>query len=342
MPVEVRGTKDISFFRSPSGDLIVAEQSGDSPGLAVSSHGGPFVELLTTGRDKSSERHFGSFEVPTTGVTRYFERIGDRAYFNGELLERVPVLDAPASINVVPLPIQRTIEYLVRTDEGLYVCVTSDHFHYTYETFRAFVGTELDNLVEVAVRDVQRFHDGGSTYVYTEAGMLSMPVDTAVDTDSKDPHDQPGFAGAPFTRLNTVEYTVTETEGGACVTHGISHAQPTWMVTEFGRLPDGTLIYVRGSKQDQLWVHEFYLGHSGQLVEVPIDSDGRDPETHRYAYVTARGTLTTSGPDYELTWKGLPVTRLSPMMARYVLTESQATVSIVPGASIGGPGLSTH
>ena len=80
-------------------------------------------------------------------------------------------------IPLVSLPIEiRQSEYFFRTKNGDFIIYVDSSKFYSYESFRLFIG-KLGEMRELKVTNVERFRDGGTTYIYLEDGsVLFVPV----------------------------------------------------------------------------------------------------------------------------------------------------------------------
>ncbi len=96
----------------------------------------------------------------------------------------------------VPLPEVRVPEYLFLHPDGRVFYVDATKYGYAYDRFRCFVGPR-GALARVAITDVWRFKDGGSTFVFTDAGILFNPS-TFGDGDKRSYWLPPGTDVTPF------------------------------------------------------------------------------------------------------------------------------------------------
>jgi hypothetical protein len=83
--------------------------------------------------------------------------------------------DVPDEINAIPLPTIREAEYLFKLRGGLYIYVSHDKYNFSYESFKLFLGKPTQ-MKEIPVLDVQRYRDGGTTYIKTDKGILYSPT----------------------------------------------------------------------------------------------------------------------------------------------------------------------
>lgn len=69
----------------------------------------------------------------------------------------------------------RGVECAFEDNKGNVFVVSCVKNNYRYETLRLFTGTSLDDLREIALTNVDRFRDGGTTYYRTAEGTLFNP-----------------------------------------------------------------------------------------------------------------------------------------------------------------------
>ena len=79
-----------------------------------------------------------------------------------------------AKITYKELPEAPQVEYFASLEDGRFVCVTSPRYNYSYEGFRVFLGKPGD-MKELEVKQVDRYSDGGTTYISTDRGRLFFP-----------------------------------------------------------------------------------------------------------------------------------------------------------------------
>lgn len=77
-----------------------------------------------------------------------------------------------------PLPEVRQPEYLYRRPDGVIIFADNVKHGYTYERMRLFMGVP-GKLVEVPILKLERYRDGGTTFIKTDLGILFSPTPVA-------------------------------------------------------------------------------------------------------------------------------------------------------------------
>lgn len=91
-----------------------------------------------------------------------------------------------------PLPSVRLPKYLAALPDGRYFYVDTPKYSRPLDDeLHAYLGTQ-NNMRQVSVMNVESYRDGGTTYVYTDAGTLFSPV--SLDPTATAP--QPTFTDA--------------------------------------------------------------------------------------------------------------------------------------------------
>lgn len=90
-----------------------------------------------------------------------------------EALEAVSA-DMLASANFFALPVKDEPQYLAKLPDGRSLLVTAPAPEFSYD-FRVFLGS-AGNMAEVEVNSVDRFRDGGTTDIYTAAGLFHFSI----------------------------------------------------------------------------------------------------------------------------------------------------------------------
>ena len=122
----------------------------------------------------------------------------------------------PEMVTVVPLPSNQKVEYLCQPNDGTYVCITASQYNYEYDSFRLFVG-DGSQMREIPVNSVERFRDGGTTFVYTDEGTSWTPAPPH-PFGQGGPQSNPTWKGTGLNRLSPNEYEVVQTDEGVVTT----------------------------------------------------------------------------------------------------------------------------
>lgn len=221
-------TENQTVFVAPNGSAFAYLSDiplGDGR-LAYSPDGETFYALAGGGFSGSSEEHDISFENPHSGISAKLHRKGDTITCGMEVFKAANVPFDTSKI--VPLPTVRRVEYLCQAEDGTFYYVGADKYNYSYESFRLYVGDGKE-MREVAIEGVQRFKDGGTTFIVTDEGTFFSP--TAFDKelqmqwgdgevlrqqfDAKHGGDE---CDAPIqtvlTQLDAKDFDIVEDEGG--------------------------------------------------------------------------------------------------------------------------------
>jgi hypothetical protein len=106
------------------------------------------------------------------------------------------------------LPTVRVCEYLFQNSTGKsLVYVSADKYKYSYESFKLFVGSAGVTMNQIHVKNVERYRDGGTTYVYTEKGVLFSPTPYHSGKDAT-------WNGEKVVLLDPKDYDIAETNEG--------------------------------------------------------------------------------------------------------------------------------
>lgn len=155
------------LFVAANGSAIVYYATSVSNGhvhcdIAISPDGELFYEL-TRGSSSSSRDHFEA--------TLQDDRNDDTVTVDGVQYYKQ---ETPRSFKFVALPEVRVTSYLFALPDGNVIYVSHDHHHFAYETMRFYMGP-WDNLQRIRVHDVDRYRDGGTTNIFTAAGVMHSP-----------------------------------------------------------------------------------------------------------------------------------------------------------------------
>ncbi len=93
----------------------------------------------------------------------------------------------------------RVPEYIFKGDNGTIIYLDAEKYNYSYDSFRMFSG-KPGAMKEIKVKSVDRFRDGGTTYIKTEDGS-TLYSPTAFNKD-----ESPTWNGAKIERLGKKEF----------------------------------------------------------------------------------------------------------------------------------------
>jgi hypothetical protein len=79
-------------------------------------------------------------------------------------------------IGFIGIPEVRALESVFRKQNGNLLVVSCNRSDYSYDALRIFTGPNMNDLREIPVVNVERMRDGGSTFFYTERGILYSPA----------------------------------------------------------------------------------------------------------------------------------------------------------------------
>ena len=161
-------------FVAQTGEMIVyltdmPLQDGD---VLISSDGKTFYALVVKGFGGNTEEHRVSFQDPHHDVGGKLQKDGDSITFDGKTFT-CQEMDFGSS-EVIPLPNTRRVEYVYRLGDGRIVLVTASEHHFSYESFRLYIGNGV-NMREIPVQRVERYRDGGTTFIHTREGVFFSP-----------------------------------------------------------------------------------------------------------------------------------------------------------------------
>lgn len=94
---------------------------------------------------------------------------------------------------IVGLPDGMYVEYCGKLFDGRSFCIYRPEGDWSYEDFRLLLGSET-RMTPVAIQNVTRYRDGGTTEIKTEIGEFHFP------TPFK-PEEKPTFCGDPVTLM---------------------------------------------------------------------------------------------------------------------------------------------
>jgi hypothetical protein len=184
--------------------------------LAAGGFGGSSVNHTVTCLDPEANDH------PMT-----FTRVGDTLWWGGNAFER---MENPGEIrpSILSLPRTRKPEYLFAEEHGAFlIYVSADKYNYSYESFRLFIGHPGETaLRKLAIRQVRRMRDGGTTYIHTEEGSLYSP--SKLGHVDKTPTWK-GRADHKLVERDPSQFVITETDHGVRIGgagRGKSEVQP--------------------------------------------------------------------------------------------------------------------
>ncbi len=193
-----------AFFRStvsPGAVVFIDEERVNEGDLLLSVDGMTFHTVVFKGYSRSANNLLAIDTLdPITGERGTITRIGDRLKWTWNDVKSPP---APASRKpkprlkrgslsfsktgdssfegiIVPIPDERTSEYLFQADDGSIFYVDASKYQYSYESFRLFRGNlGGDPLRHVPITRVERYRDGGTTRMHTPEGVLFSPQQTS-------------------------------------------------------------------------------------------------------------------------------------------------------------------
>ncbi|MFI5240687.1 MAG: hypothetical protein ACHQUB_03185 [Candidatus Saccharimonadia bacterium] len=205
------------LFRADDGSAIVFFTKKDvghlrTREITISPDGAHFYELQRGSGTYSGDSMEVSYTDRRNAIDYVILRDRDLVSVNGKWYNQMPT---PEGIDFIPLfSTIRVPEYLFALPDGEIIYVSADMHHYTYKTFRFFIGPPA-SLREVPVLRVDRYRDGGTTYVRTEEGTLFSPTRYARE----------GHAA---------KAAWTPTDGDAIVLRQLDHSQVNAVETDLG------------------------------------------------------------------------------------------------------------
>lgn len=202
-------TKQAIQFVAPSGKVFVYLTDFPRDGeVLFSPDGVTFYALASSGFGGTTVEHDLSFNDPHQGTSGKLHRNGDVIDYNGERYTQQDVTFDQSS--VVPLPATRRTEYFCQAEDGTLFYVSADKYNYSYESFKLFVG-DGTTMREVPVQYVERYRDGGTTYIRTPEETFFSPSPFNAQRDSS---LVPQWGSQKLTNLNKDDYDIVETPEG--------------------------------------------------------------------------------------------------------------------------------
>lgn len=196
-------------FTAPSGKSFVYLTDFPRDGeVLYSPDGNTFYALASSGFGGTTDEHDLSFNDPHQGTSGRLHRNGNVIDYDGERYTQQDTTFDQSS--VVPLPATRRTEYLCQSEDGTFFYVSADKYNYSYESFRLFVGNGT-TMREVPVQYVERYRDGGTTYIRTseETFFSPSPFNAQRDADLV-----PQWGSQKLTNLNKDDFDIVETPEG--------------------------------------------------------------------------------------------------------------------------------
>jgi hypothetical protein len=147
------------------------------------------------------------------------KRLGPVVSYDGRFLlllnGTTPTID-PSKAIIVSLPTVRSPQYLFQSTSDkitAVIYVSADEYTFSYQSFKLFVGhiDAATPMQQIKIKDVQRYRDGGTTFIYTASGTLFSPVCRRISGQNE---SVATWNGAPVIRLNPKDYHITETPEG--------------------------------------------------------------------------------------------------------------------------------
>lgn len=194
------------FTDAKTGETFVGGGFGGD--IFHSPDGKIFYQLKMAGFSGSNNKHELTALDPHSGMELKIEvkRDGSIVSYDGRTLSLLGTFDTATP--VVPLPTVRVYEYLFQSTTGKpLVYVSVDKYTYSYESFKLFVGSVGVTMNQIHVKNVERYRDGGTTYVYTEKGILFSPARQIAGKDAT-------WNGEKVVRLDPKDYDIAETNEG--------------------------------------------------------------------------------------------------------------------------------
>ncbi len=168
----------------PGGNVVDVPYLEDAVFLS-DNDGGKLQQLRGAGGSSDGKDHWNCNHPPpgkklrilasgvVATVLEYPEQGGD--FENWEHFDLSADRSVLASMTFVPLPNIRVPEYLFVHQDGRLFYVDAPKYPSGYDyRFRCFVGRPGE-MKPVAITNVQRFRDGGTTVIWTDAGVLFSP-----------------------------------------------------------------------------------------------------------------------------------------------------------------------
>lgn len=192
-----------------SPEMIVYGDDRYAGKLYYSPDGVKFFEWKNKGFGGTSTKHNIHFEDPHHDRSGEFERNGGTLTWGRKTFK---LGDCPFEIEVVPLPTVREAEYLFQLRGGVYLYVSHDKYnHQQYESFKLFLG-RANHLTEIPiVGHVERYRDGGTTYIRTTKGVMYSP--TPFNKEAK-----PTWDGVKMKALDPKNFVIEETGDTVTIT----------------------------------------------------------------------------------------------------------------------------
>lgn len=201
--IKVKLGEDAAAFRAADGSMLVYREPipGSLGGLFYSPDGKNFYEMARTGFGGSGTDHLMTFTDPRTGKSYHVERKGDELKIGDQEFKKV---DTPEEIEAFKMPEQRVNEYMYKLPDGRYLYVSSDK-NGGYESFKAYIG-KPGEMKEIEIKDIERYRDGGTTYIDTSEGKLFSPT-------FLEPEKQSTWNGQPIEEVAPGDFDVSEVNG---------------------------------------------------------------------------------------------------------------------------------
>lgn len=203
-------TKQATQFVALSGKVFVylTDMPFQDGQVLFSPDGVTFYELASRGFGGTTIEHDLSFDDPHQGVSGKLHRNGYVIDYDGERYTQQYVTFDQSS--VVPLPATRRTEYLCQAEDGTLFYVSANKYNYSYESFKLFVG-DGTIMREVPVQYVERYSDGGTTYIRTPEETFFSPSPFNAQRDA---NLVPQWGSQKLTNLNEDDYDIVETPEG--------------------------------------------------------------------------------------------------------------------------------
>lgn len=198
-------------FVAPSGKSFVylTDMPFSDGQVCYSPDSKTFYALATGGFGGTTIEHDLSFSDPHHNVSGKLHKSGEVITYDDEQYALREDVEFDPS-KVIPLPATRRTEYFCMAPDGTFVYVSADKFNYSYESFKLFVG-DGKTMRGIPVQYVERYRDGGTTYIKTPEQQFFSPSPFNAE---RDPNLVPQWGATKLVNLNASDYDITETADG--------------------------------------------------------------------------------------------------------------------------------
>jgi hypothetical protein len=201
-------------FRSRSGSILIINRNRHD--IVYAEDGVHYYELQGGSGSYRGDDFEAVYADNRHDITYQVVREADVVTVNGRIHRPG---ELPTEIDFVALPTLRESTYLFVLPDGQVIYVSQDVHHFTYESFRFFIGP-WDDLQETEITQALRYRDGGTTVIKTVLGTLFQP--TPIEADKRATWTP--VEGDPI-ELRRIEnlgpYDFTETEAGVTMSRPV-------------------------------------------------------------------------------------------------------------------------